>query len=414
MSRSAQLFSTHGRSLLEIALVSVVGIIATAGFQIVTSRGLGPETFGLLASYLALINVASIGSSALRSSIAVGVAASIAGSTSALRRRFDSSLVEALVLGALGTVLVLVAAPFLATSLDGSVLALVVTAVVITPYFLFSRAQGQLQGIGDSRSVVWWSTGAQVAQLALTVLALLLGTGATGVLLALLVTAVAGVVGSTMQARRIRIPSASRPFTTDSMVVLLLTIAFAWLTNADIIYVRDGTGEEVAGAFAAAAVLVKTTLILPSMLSLYLLPRFVRRKGNSSLTRLGVNVTLAITLIGGLLILGVLTLFGAPIVTLLFGDRYTMTADILPVFVLAWLPWALAQAMLVRITAAASRTGLGVLLICASAQWLGAQLLLPDLTAMIVINGVIGTVVLVTLFGIHLLRARRDDITTSD
>src|SRR5690606_15025071 len=138
------------------------------------------------------------------------------------------------------------------------------------------------------------------------------------------------MVGSTIHARKVKVATAGKPFSVNSTVVLLLTIAFAWLTNVDVILVRAGASELVAGSFAAAAVLVKTTLILPATLSLYLLPRFVSSRANHTLTKLGVNLTLALTFAGGLLIFVVLLLGGELIVAILFGDDYGMTADFLP------------------------------------------------------------------------------------
>ncbi len=413
-SSSNGLFSKHGRVLLEIGVASGIGIVASAGFQIAATRGLGPESFGLLAAFLALINIAAIGSSALRNSVAVAMAQSQTALTSQFvpiktpGQRFDSSLVEALVLGVVFTTGLLIASPWLASNMQSNVLALALTAATVTPYFLFARAQGLLQGAGNSRAVVWWSTGAQIAQLVLTLVALLLGYDAVGILVVFLLTVVIGTIGATFHARGLVISAARRPFSVNSTVVLLLTITFAWITNIDVVLVRSGTSELVAGSFAAAAVLVKTTLILPATLSLYLLPRFVSNRGNHTLTKLGVNLTLAVTFGGGLAIYLVLLLAGDLIVSILFGKGYELTATFLPALALMWLPWAMTQAILVRVTSIASKAGLAVLLLAAFTQWLGATVLLPDVTAMIVLNGSLGVAALVALFAIHLSAVRRD------
>ncbi|TFD22885.1 hypothetical protein E3T32_05950 [Cryobacterium sp. TMT2-23] len=402
------MFAQHGKALLEIGVVSAFGIFATAGFQIVASRGLGPSGFGLLASFLAIINVAAVGSAALRSSIAVVTSESVALGTTPpqVRRRLDTSMIEALVLGGICTVALLGASSWLTTSLETNSLALILTAATVLPYFLFSRAQGLLQGTGDSRSVVLWTSGSQIAQLALTVIALALGLGAIGILGVILLIAVLGTVGSSYQARRFYIPTTRRPFSVDSSVVLLLTIAFAWLTNADVILVRSGTSELVAGSFAAAAVLVKTTLILPATLSLYLLPRFVNRRDDASMTKLGVNMTLGLTFLSGAAMFLLVLLAGGPLVRVLFGPGYELAIVYLPWLALMWLPWAMSLAVLVRITAAASKAGLVVLIIAAAAQWAGATSLLPDVAAMMIFNGSLGVLTLAALFSIHLARTR--------
>ena len=400
----------HGRPLLEIAIVSGFGILASAGFQVVASRGLGPEGFGLLAAFLAVINIAAIGSAALRNSVAVQIAATAGTYQPSGRRRFDASLIEAAVLGTVFTAVLLVASPGLAGALQSNELALLLAAGTVLPYFLFARSLGLLQGRGRTRSVVWWSTGAQVAQLVLAIVALSLGFGAVGILAMFLGTIVFASFSSSYQTRRLALSPATIPFSVNSITVVLLTIAFAWLTNVDVILVRSGTTEVMAGSYAAAAVLVKTTLILPATLSLYLLPRFVTNRNNSRVTRLGVNLSLGITLAGGLLIAGLLWVAGAVIVALLFGEGYEVTIGLLPLLALAWVPWAMVQAILVRITSIGSKAGLGVLLLAIAVQWVGVTLLLPNIYAMIIFNGSVGVAVLLLLFAIHLVLARKSDL----
>ncbi|MFP3671074.1 hypothetical protein SB717_38990, partial [Priestia sp. SIMBA_032] len=76
------------------------------------------------------------------------------------------------------------------------------TAAAMIPNFLFARAQGRLQGAGDSRAVVWWSTGAQMAQAVLALVAVLLSAESSAILAILVLTALAGAVGASLQARR--------------------------------------------------------------------------------------------------------------------------------------------------------------------------------------------------------------------
>ncbi len=405
------LLSQHGRALVEISVASALGIVASAGFQVVATRGLGPEAFGLLAAFLALINIAAIGSSALRNSVAVATAEFLSKPETALQKRtrfLDSFSIEAIALGGACTVGVLLASPWLATSIESKPVALIIAAATIVPYFLFARAQGLLQGAGDARSVVWWSTGAQLMQLGLAFVVISLGYQAVGILVMFLFTVIAATAGSSFQARHLRVDPRHRPFSMSSSVVLVLTIAFAWLTNVDVILVRMGASEIVAGSFAAAAILVKTTLILPAMLSLYLLPRFVSGRKNHALTKLGVNLTLAVTFVGGVMIFLILLFAGGPIVGLLFGRGYELTVGFLPTLALMWLPWAMTQAVLVRITSISSKAGLVVLLIAAAIQWPGALALLPDIPAMILLNGTLGIFALVSLYAIHLYAVRND------
>lgn len=411
--RGAGMLVRHGRALAEIAGVSVLGIVATTAFQLITIRGLGPAAYGLLAAALALINVAAIGSSALRNSVAVTTAEALHShgvAPGGRTRRVDGALVEALVLGGIGTIGVFALSSTLAAPGPAGILTVVLTAAAMIPNFLFALQQGRLQGAEDSRAVVWWSTGAQVAQALLALVAILLGAGSVAILAILVLTALVGAIGAGAMARRRSLVVGRSPFTVQSTVVLLLTVGFAWLTNADVVLVRAGTPEQLSGAYAAAAVLVKTTLIIPATFSLYLLPRFVRSRGNAAMTNLGVSVILGITLLTGFAMFLLVSLWGPWIVGLLFGSHYAATAGIVVGFSIAWLPWALAQGVLVRITAAASKTALAVFALAAVAQWLVASATLPDIDSWLLGNGLIGLAAFLALYGIHwalLLRGRR-------
>lgn len=408
----------HGRAIAEIAFVSALGIVATTAFQLITIRGLGPETYGVLAAAIALINVAAIGSSALRNSVAVTTAESVLHRDAlteqpSTRRRLDGSLIEALALGVIGTIGVFLLAPVIASPGPSGVLVVVLTAAAILPNFLFARAQGRLQGEGDSRSVVWWSSGAQIAQALLALLAVLIGADAILILAILVVTAAAGALGAGLQARRDHLPSRARAFTRSSTIVLLLTVAFAWLTNADVVFVRALTPPTDAGAYAAAAVLIKTTLIIPATLSLYLLPRFVHSRGDAAKTSLGVNVILGVTVLSGIAMFLVMLLFGDLIVGLLYGKDYSLTQQLVVPFALAWIPWALAQAVLVRITAASSRTALGAVLAIIVVQAGLALLTLPSIPLWLTANGIAGLVLFGALFAVHVRLLRRGSAAES-
>ena len=404
----------HGRALAGIGIVSGVGILATAGFQFVCIRGLGPSGYSLLASLLAFLNVISIGSSALRNSVAVGVAEDIAAGVKHKRRRFlDGGAVEALVLGGICVVAIAAAAPVLAGDLQAGIGPLLIVALSAVPYFLFSRAQGLLQGAGRSTTVVLWSTGAQVAQFILATVVVLVWRSAVGVIVVLLVIGVLGSLGAGLQAGRHGLRTGQRAFTATALVVILLTVVFTWLTSIDVVLVRSEVSAAEAGAYAAAATLIKTTLIVPATLSLYLLPRFVGHRTNASLTKLGVNVTLGLAALAGLAMAGVVALWGSSIV-LVFGGGYGQASELLVPLALAWIPWTMAQSLLIRITAASSRVALALLVVIAAVQWGIGRLVLPDLHQFIAFNAGVGAAALAVLYSVHLVLLRKASRATSD
>lgn len=396
----------HAGPLITVGGLAGLGILSTSAFHVVTGRGLGPGAFGLLAAFLAIVNIAAIGASALQNSVAVVTADPETSTTDGSYRRLDSATIEALVLGGAVTVAIVVAAPLFADWLGTSSLAVYLAALTVVPSFLFSVALGRLQGAGRATAVSGYSTASQVFRLLLAVGVLAAGLGAVSVLFAVLLAIVAVAVAASWHTRKLHVRSSARAFSRKSTVLILLTLSFAWLTNIEIVLVRANTVEDVSGAFAAGAVLAKMILLVPTVLSLYLLPRFVFRKTDGSTVRYGINIVLGTVLAAGLAVAAAVAVLGDTLVALLFGAGYDLAADLLPWMAVAYLPWALAQGLLISLTAAASRRALAVLVAAAVVQWIAASILLPDIRAMIVGIGLIGLVTTAALFVLHLRRSR--------
>jgi O-antigen/teichoic acid export membrane protein len=396
----------HAAPLLTVGGLAGVGILSTSAFHVVTGRGLGPGAFGLLAAFLAIVNIAAIGAAALQNSVAVVTAEPPAGEDGRPLRRLDSAVVEALVLGGILTVAIVAAAPLLANWLGTSSLAVYLAALTVIPSFLFSVALGRLQGAGRATAVSGYSTASQVLRLLLAIGILAVGLGAVSVLFSVLVAIVAVAVAASWQTRSLHVRSSTRAFSRKSTVLILLSLAFAWLTNIEIVLVRGNTAEEVSGAFAAGAVLAKMVLLVPTVLTLYLLPRFVFRRTDRGAVRYGVNIVLLVVLASGLALAGVVAVLGEFLVSLLFGSGYGLTADLLPWMAIAYLPWALGQGLLISLIASASRSALAALVIAGVVQWIAATILLPDIYAMIAGIGVIGAATTAVLFLLHLRKSR--------
>jgi O-antigen/teichoic acid export membrane protein len=313
---------------------------------------------------------------------------------------WDASFLETAMLGVGTAVALVVGAPLIADLLSAEVAAVYFTAAVALPFFYFARAQGLLQGAGRTTAVVWWTTGAQLVQLGLVAIIIALSAGVAGVLSMVFLVAVLSAVGSGIQARKIS-SGAGSLFGRDTIVVLLLTVGFAWMTNADVVLVRAFGDPSAAGSYAAAGVIVKTVLIVPATLSLYLLPRFVGRRDDVSMTRFGVNVTLAITVGFGAVMLVGCWLLGPWVISFLYPGSYSDAAYLLPLLAAMWLPWAAAQAVLIRLTASASIAGLIVFGAAIAAQWCVGWFLLPQLELFMLGNGVTGGAVLLGLLVIH-------------
>lgn len=405
-------FRNHARGLSVVAVASVLGILAAFAFQVLTARYLGAADFGLLASFLVIVNVAAIGSSALQNSVTVRTASDLAGQISSDVHPRRRRPVDALVLGAGGALVVAALAPWIAGSLGTSPSVVVGAAVTIPLSFVFADSVGLLQGSGQVSRAVWWSTLSQLFRVVFAIIVVVIGVTLWGIIGAVLAALVVAVIGATWSARSVPRPRES-VMSRTGMTIIVLTVAFAWLTSSDVLFLRAGGPADLAGYYAAVTVLVKTGFLLPATLSLYLLPRFVRNRENLRLSRLGVLVTLGLSVATSAAMILVFALFGGWIMGLLYGNGYAPAIALLAPTALAYLPWIAAQGVLIKITSSASIGGAIAIAIAVGCQWAAFALLVPDVYAMLVAQGVVGALVLAAFLLIDLSPARRSRVASN-
>lgn len=394
---------SHGKALMAVGVASVLGIVASFAFQLISARFLSPADFGLLAAFFVIVNVAAIGSASLQSSVTVQTASALTTVRSGQRRRWP---VDAVLLGVGGALIVAALSPWLASSLSTIPLVILAAAATIPLSFVFADAMGLLQGSGQVARAVWWSTFSQIARVAFAVLAIAIGTGLGGIVGAVLAALLVAVVGGMWTARRVPRP-VDGVFSRAGITIVVLTVAFAWLTSADVIFLRAGAPEDLAGMYASVTVLVKTGFLLPSTLSLYLLPRFVKHRDNPDLSRIGVLATLGLSVATSVAMVLVFLVLGPWIVALIYPEAYAPAADLLVPTALAYMPWIAAQGMMIKMTSSASPAAALLLLAASAAQWVTFSLTIPDLGAMLTSYAVIGVIVLVAFFTIDIGNARR-------
>jgi O-antigen/teichoic acid export membrane protein len=123
--------------------------------------------------------------------------------------------------------------------------------------------------------------------------------------------------------------------------VLVANIAFAAMTQMDIVLVNYFFDREAAGSFAAAATLGKAILYLPGGIALALFPMVAERSARSEralgLLVQAVGMVFALCLAGAVFYLVV----GEPLMTALFGTRYAGAGAILRYYGFAILPMTL-------------------------------------------------------------------------
>lgn len=393
----------HAKALFAVGIASVLGILASFVFQLLSARSVTPSEFGLLSAFFVIVNVAAVGSASLQSTVTVKTAEALSAPVPVSRssRRLPF---EALVLGLAGGALVALASPWLADALDTNPPIILAAAVTIPLSFVFADAMGLLQGSGRISQAVWWSTFSQLGRVLFAIIVIIAGLGLGGMVGTVLAALLIAVVGGLWSARRIPRP-AQGVFSLDGLTIVALTIAFAWLTTSDVIFLRAGAPSDLAGIYASATVLVKAGLLLPSTLSLYLLPRFVKHRDNPNLARVGVLVTLGVSLATSLIMIVGFAVLGDWLISLIYKEDYSSAAELLVPAAVAYLPWIAAQGMMIKMTSFASRGAALLLLVAVAAQAIGFSVTVPDVYAMLTVFASIGFVVLTTFLLIDARRA---------
>jgi O-antigen/teichoic acid export membrane protein len=282
----------------------------------------------------------------------------------------------------------------------------VLAAVITIPVsFALARQLGVLQGNERSQSVVAWSTTATAIRLGLFPILMLSGTEPLfAVTSSVVASIIATSVGAVYSNRKSALRPRNSPFAKSTVVVSLSTIGFAWMTNADVLFVSSALNTVAASQYAITSVIVKTALIVPGTLSLLFLARFAKSQ-DTARQRGEVEIEL-ISLASIAVLAGLLFFFGNPLIRTIFGEAYTIPAVFLLTVSLCFAPWVYLQAILIRANSLA-RWGIAVpIILGASVQAAMFSFTLPNLTATLLANATIG-IVLCLWVKLSVLRARR-------
>jgi O-antigen/teichoic acid export membrane protein len=126
-----------------------------------------------------------------------------------------------------------------------------------------------------------------------------------------------------------------------ALPVLIANISFAVMTQIDIVLVKHYFSEQDVGIYAAASILGKAVMYLPSGITIALFPMVAenhsKNQSSSHLIIQAFMMTSALCIIGAIIYF----FFSESIILLLFGEGYIQAAPILKYFGFAMLPMAL-------------------------------------------------------------------------
>jgi O-antigen/teichoic acid export membrane protein len=317
-------------------------------YNIACIRYLGPSVYGDVAAMLALFALVSLPLGSIQSLLAREVAQlRTPGAGALLRRTTWISVVVGLCLVLIGVALVDPIRTLLNIGSREIVIAGISGILFAVPAaVLYGFLQGALRfnALGATYAV------SGLARPVLVVPALLVGLGAAG---ALAVNTVAGVIAVLIAGIALRdlwrpgraeeVPDLDR----HQMAVMLIgSLAFASLTNVDILLAAYFLPSDLVGVYAAAALVGKAVLFLPSAVVTVLLPKAAERAAagltSQKILFASAGVTVALTLAATV----ILALVPESLLVWAFGPDFRESTDLLGWFGLAMTALALVNVYL--------------------------------------------------------------------
>lgn len=309
---------------------SIVGHLGNYLFYVLAARGLGVEQFAEVTAMIAYSTIIAWPINGLQVAIArdiarmrsVGDEEGLAGLVYALVRR-------GFVLGlALAAVLVAIS-PVLLYWLDLSTIWLPILAgiwIVLLVWLIVGTGVAQgLERFGLFSALLAGPLGLLRAIL---LPLLVLAAGLTGSMLGM---ALATVVGLAMIAPAVRsaLHGSRRRVAFHPGSAMVALIAFASMSNVDILIAKATLDASVAGTYSGAALIGKIALFAPSALALVLLPRASAALERGERAERAVLMTMGVTVALGLAIAGSLALLPGSVLSLTFGDEFEAASALL-------------------------------------------------------------------------------------
>jgi len=318
--------------------------------SVVAGRGLGPDDYGVVAAMLGMAVLLTLPALALQAMVAREVAAvaprgaagSLAAVGSVLRRRTRS----AALVGGAATAAMLAASPLAADlfHLPGGV-PFAVTATAVLPLLLATTTRGVLLGLGRYRSVGVALAAEGVGRVLVVGLALLagkdVGLACAAVPIAAGFSALVGAASLRDVARAAGTAHTALGRASDGPI-LGFYLAFACMTNADVLVARIVLDNRAAGLYAAGAFFGKIALLVPlatgSALIAEVAQRVAQGRGAEDLLLRAVGIAFGLTLPVAVLC----ALIPRVLLHLSLGSEYDAAANLLAPCVLGQMLFGLA------------------------------------------------------------------------
>jgi O-antigen/teichoic acid export membrane protein len=319
-----------------LLIASSIGNVLQYLFHFFVSRLLGPVEYGAFNSLLGLSVIIAVPAGIMQTVVTQYVSVSFArdqlGQVSGLFRNafLYLSLASASIFG----VMILASAPIAAFLNVSSAFPVVAMGSI----FLFTGAattvSATLQGLQRFHVLAATAIASPGIRIVAGVSMVALGWGAAGALGASAVMSFFALILGFYFLRDIWRVQGDRPrlslraVSKYTGVVFVGTLAFAILTNADIIVIKHFFSVEEAGYYSAASVLGKTILFFPGTIAIVMFPKTARRYalGRTSVDLVRQSTLITFALCGTAAL--VLAVFSSFAVQLLFGSQYAVSESL--------------------------------------------------------------------------------------
>ncbi len=318
-------------------------------FQVLMGRMLSTTDYGLFSAMMALFAIFSAPLGTLMLVISRKVSAyRAAQEVGSIRHFYRSIFARTAVLGAVLVAISLLFAPYLQTYLRSpSVIPVYLLGVLLLVTFPTVINDAYLQA---HQRFSWLSASTTLRVLLKIVFSVALvwmGWGVAGALGGAVLASGAAALITYFPLHRQLTEGRGKAFQTahvslgPSMPVLVANVAFAVMTQLDMVLVNYYFPAHEASLYAAASILGKAVMYLPSGIAMALFPmvaeNHARKRSSAHLLLQAVGFTLLLCSMGALFYF----LAGEPLVVLLYGESYRDAGVVLKYFGFAILPMAL-------------------------------------------------------------------------
>jgi O-antigen/teichoic acid export membrane protein len=339
----------RGGVFLTLAVLSAN--LLNAVFQFVMARILEPDEFSLLASMFAVIVMVTVPLSGLQTVMARAVAARVVigglpAAGAALRkaaRQMGRTIIAVVV------VLLVSAYPLIEIFHIDRPLPFIATAVALAAALPLPIAFGALQGTERFGLLSFVQPIYALLKLLAGIVIGMLGFGASAVLFGVAGATAASIIVAIAPLRMmLRASEKVGPDPTMTLVsaytvgTAIGVCGYAIHTNVDVLVSRISFGADTAGQWAAAAVVAKTILLIPSGITTVLFPRVAKLKDRGR-ERQHMLAGLATVLVVGLVVATIYWRFSVPIINIAFGSDYERASKYLGALSYTMVLYALVQ-----------------------------------------------------------------------